>query len=163
MQWIAPKQKPTTSTMVSVMAKLLLLLSAQNFGTVFVTQVNITILATHNKETFCYQAIADCFQHRFPFGLRRFSCMMKFIPCLWIWFSECSNRPIDIERFVLPENLYHKIHGRIRKCHDFEMGDWEVFDGPCNALHHKPRRLQQDKWFSKPVTLPLVLDLKRPR
>ena len=70
--------------MVSAMAKLLLSLSPQNFGTVFVTQVNITILATHNKETFSYQAIADCFQYRSPFGLRRFSCTMKFILCLWI-------------------------------------------------------------------------------
>ena len=110
--------------MVSAMAKLLLLLlSAQNFGTVFVTQVNITILATHNKETFRYQVIADCFQYRTPFALRRFSCTMKFISRLWTRFSERSNRPIDIERFVPPENLYHKIHGRIRKCHDFEIGD----------------------------------------
>ena len=33
-----------------------------------------------------------------------------------------------------------------------------MFDGSRNALHHEPRRLEQDKGFSEPVALSLVLD-----
>ena len=51
-----------------------------------------------------------------------------------------------------------KFTAGIRKRHDFKMGDWEVFNGTCNALHHEPRRLDQDQGFSEPVTLSLVLD-----
>ena len=32
-----------------------------------------------------------------------------------------------------------------------------VFNATCNALHHEPRRLDQDQGFSEPVTLSLVL------
>ena len=74
------------------------------------------------------------------------------------WFSEHSNRPIDVVRFVPPEDVCHEIHGRIRKRHDFEMGDRKVFDGTCYALHHEPGRLEQDKGFSEPVALSLVLN-----
>ena len=76
----------------------------------------------------------------------------------WLRFSEHLNRPVDVERLVPPENVYHEIHGCIRKGHDFEVDEWKVFDGPCNALHHEPRCLEQDKGFRKPVALPLVLD-----
>ena len=73
-------------------------------------------------------------------------------------FSEHSNRPVDVERFVPPEDVYHEIHGRIHKRHDFEMGDRKVFNGASNALYHEPRRLEQDKGFGKPVALSPVLD-----
>ena len=73
-------------------------------------------------------------------------------------FSEHSNRPVDVERFVPPEDVYHEIHGRIRKRHDFEMGDRKVFNGASNALYHEPRRLEQDKGFGEPVALSPVLD-----
>ena len=73
-------------------------------------------------------------------------------------FSEYSNWPVDVERLVPPEYVNHEIHGRIRKRHDFEMGDRKVFLGTSNALHHEPRRLEQDKGLSEPVALPLVLD-----
>ena len=42
---------------------------------------------------------------------------------------------IDIKKFVPPENVYHEIHGRIRKRHDFEKGDWKVFDGMHYSNH----------------------------
>ena len=58
---------------------------------------------------------------------------------LWLRFSEYSNRPIDVESLVPPENVYHESHGHICKCDNFEMGDWKVFDGPCNTLRCKPR------------------------
>ena len=48
---------------------------------------------------------------------------------------EHSNRLIDIKKFVPPENVYHEIHGHIRKRHDFEMGDWKVFDGMYYSNH----------------------------
>ena len=57
-------------------------------------------------------------------------------PCLRL--SEHSDRPINVERFVPPEDIYHEINGRISKRDNFEMGDWKVFDAPCNALHHEP-------------------------
>lgn len=56
------------------------------------------------------------------------------------------------------ENVYHKIHGWICKCHDFEVSDWKVFNGQCNTLHHDLQGLDQDIGYSKPVTLPFVLD-----
>ena len=76
----------------------------------------------------------------------------------WLRFLEHSNRAVDVERLVPPEDVYHEIHGHICKYHGFEMGDWKVFDGPCNALCYKPRCLEQDKGFSESVTLSLVLD-----
>ena len=75
-------------------------------------------------------------------------------------FPEHSNRSIDIERLIPPENIYHEIHGRICKRHDFEMGDRKVFSGPCYALQYEPRRLKQDEGFSEPVALSLVLDFR---
>ena len=61
-------------------------------------------------------------------------------------------------RLVPPENVYHKIHGSICKCDNFEMGDNKVFASVCDALHYKPQCLEQDEGFSEPVTLSLVLD-----
>ena len=52
--------------------------------------------------------------------------------------EEYSNRPIDVESLVPPENVYHEIHGHIGKSDNFEMGDWKVFDDPCNTLRCKP-------------------------
>ena len=76
----------------------------------------------------------------------------------WLRFLEHLNRAVDVERLVPPEDVYHEIHGHICKCHGFEMGDWKIFDGLCNVLCYKPQCLEQDKGFSKPVTLSLVLD-----
>ena len=95
----------------------------------------------------------DCIPSRlwgrfFDLGLRRSQT----------WFSEHSNRPVDVVRLVPPEEVNREIHGRIRERHDFEMGDWKVFDAPRNALHYEPRCLEQDKRFSKRVALRLVLD-----
>ena len=75
-----------------------------------------------------------------------------------IWFSEHSNRPIDVVRLVPPEEVNREIHGRIRERHDFEMRDWKVFDTPRDALHYEPRCLEQDERFSKRVAFRLVLD-----
>ena len=60
----------------------------------------------------------------------------------WLRFSEHSNRPVDIERFVPPEDVYHEIHGRIRERHNFEMGNWKVINGTCYTLCHEPGRLE---------------------
>ena len=57
-------------------------------------------------------------------------------PCLRL--SEHSDRLINVERFVPPEDIYHENNGHISKHDNFEMGDWKVFDVPCNALHHEP-------------------------
>ena len=78
--------------------------------------------------------------------------------CTRLRFSEYSNRSIDVERLVPPEDVNHEIHGRIRKRHNFEMSDRKVFDGTYNALHHELRCLEQNEGFSEPVTFPLVLD-----
>ena len=66
--------------------------------------------------------------------------------------------PINVERFVPPEDIYHKIHSSICKRDNFKVGDRKVFYGTCNALHHKPRCLDQDEEFGKPITFPPVLD-----
>ena len=60
----------------------------------------------------------------------------------------------QVWRFVPPEYVYHEIHGRIRKRHDFEMGNWKVFDGACYTLHYEPRGLEKDKGLSEPVAPP---------
>ena len=62
----------------------------------------------------------------------------------------------NVQRFVPPEDVYRKIHSRIRKPDDFEMRDWKMFDGPCDALHYELRRLER---FSKPAAVPLILDV----
>ena len=118
--------------------------------TVSVTQVDTFIRTTCEKVIHRFQAcLPSCLRHRFSdLGLRR----------SWIWFSEHSNRPIDVERLVPPEEVNQEIHGRIRERHDFEMGEWKVFEAPCNALRYEPRRLEQDKRFSEPAALRLVLD-----
>ena len=81
------------------------------------------------------QAFADRLPGRFPCS-EIGSLARVCIPSLGRpKFSEHSNMLIDIKKFVPPENVYHEIHGRIRKRHDFEKGDWKVFDGMYYSNH----------------------------
>ena len=131
-------------------------ISPKHWDPVCMTQVDIIILSTCNKKKYRLQAIDDWLTSRFP---RLWDWLGLHLTWLrFSWSSEHSNRPIDIQRFVPPEDIYHEIHGRIRKRHDFEMGDGKVFNATCNALHYEPRRLEDNKGFSEPVALPPVLD-----
>ena len=56
--------------------------------------------------------------------------------------------------------VYHEIHGHICKRHDFEIGDWEVFNAMHNALHYEPQCLEEDKGLGKPVAFTPVLDFR---
>ena len=128
-------------------------ISPKPWHPVFVTHVDIIILSTYDKHKYQSQAIDECLPSCFQFW---FCDLGLCFP--WLRFLECSNRLIDVERFVPPEDVYHEIHCRICKHDNFKMGDRKVFDASCNALHHKPRYLEQNKGFSKPVTLSPVFD-----
>ena len=41
-----------------------------------------------------------------------------------------------------------------------EMSDRKAFDGPCYALHHEPRRLDEDEGSSEPVAFTFVLNFR---
>ena len=122
---------------------------------VFATLVDIPILITCDKIKYLHQAFANCF----PCCSHLWAWLGMHLTWLrFSWFSEHSNRPVDVQRFVPPEDIYHEIHGCICKHHDFEMGDREVFNATCNALHYEPQHLEDDKGLGEPVTFTLVLD-----
>ena len=119
---------------------------------VFATQVDI-ILSTYDNHKYHSQATNKCL----PSCLQIWFCDMGLhLPQLR--FLEHLNRPIDIESFVSPEDIYHEIHGCICKHGNFEMGNWKVFNASYNALHHKPWHLEQNEGFSEPVALSPVFD-----
>ena len=138
MQWIAPKQIPT-STAISGENVFAITITPKHWHPVFVAQVDKTILKTHDKHKYLLQAIANCLPSQFLWLWDRF--FDRGPPPAWLT-SQHSNRPIDVERFIPPEDVYHKIHGCICKCDDFKMCEWKVFDAPCNALYYKPQCLK---------------------
>ena len=136
MQWIAPKQTPNKSTMKSATKKPPLRSSAQNFGTLpsrlkstslsWIPIINLNIVSKA-------QAFADSLPSQF---LRLWDSFSELgLRLHWLRFSEHSNRPINIDRLIPPEDVCHEIHGGIRKRDGFQMCDWKVFNGSCNALH----------------------------
>ena len=152
---------------------LAIIIGPEPWHTVLMAQNDKFILTPYNKEKYRLQAIANCHPCQFlclkdqliGLGLHLawlgFAWIMRFNTIICrprVWFLEHSNGLIDIERFVPLEDVDHKIHSHVCKCHDFEMCDWKVFDSTCDALHHEPQSLKEDKWFSKPVALPSVLD-----
>ena len=134
-------------------------ISPKPWHPVFATQVDKFIQITCDKCSHYSQNIANFLHNILPHPrvLRRpwYDLVLR---CTWLRFSEHSNRPVDVEGLVPPEDVYHEIHGRIRKRHDFEMSDWKVFLVTCYGLDHEPRRLEQDEGFGEPVALPPVLD-----
>ena len=124
-------------------------ISPKPWHPVFVSQADILILITCNKNKNRFQAIRVCPRSQ-SLPLRDWFFASRF--------SEHPDRPIDVQRFVPPENVYHEIHRRICKRHDFEMGDWKVFNATRNALYYEPRRLEEDKGLGEPVAFTLVLD-----
>ena len=122
-------------------------ISPKHWHPVLLTQVDILVHPTCNTFKYCFW----------------------LVPCLWDWFSDLLCHPwfwfsehlglTDIERFVPLEDVYYEIHGSICKCHDFQMGNWKVFNGMCNALYYKPWGLKNDKLkrLSKPIAFPPVL------
>ena len=155
MQWITPKQMPTPSIM-SGHEIIPGTISPKPWHPVFATQVDILILSTCNKPNYHPQTAANCPPCQFP-------CLWDWLGLhlAWLrfsWFSEHLNRPIDVQRFVPPEDVYHEIHGHICKHHNFEMGDWEVFNATHNALHYEPWHLEENKELGKPVAFTPVLD-----
>ena len=105
------------------------------------------------------QALADCLPSRFLRLWDRFSSSGLHLQGR-LRFGEHSNRLINVERFVPPENVYHDILGRIRKRHDFEMVHWKVSNGMCYSLQYEPRCLEPDKGLTELVTLPSGLDFR---
>ena len=100
------------------------------------------------------QPFADRLPSRFPRLWDRFSSTGLHLQGR-LRFGEHSNRLINVERFVPPENVYHEIFGRMRKRHDFEMVDWQVSNGMCYTLQYEPRCLELDKEL---IALPTGLD-----
>ena len=133
-------------------------ISPKHWYPVFVTQINSTILKTSDKANYRSQTFSDSFPSPFPRLWNRFADLRLRLH--WLQFLEHSNRPVDVKGLVPPEDIYHEVHSRIRNRDDFEMGDWKVFDGSCNTLHHEPSCLEKDKGFSEPVALSPVLDFR---
>ena len=148
---------PTPSTMRSAIPALALVLSAQNLGTLSswlrLTSSSWLPMIKTNIVAKPLPIVSTVNIHASEVNWGCVSLGSEFS-----WFLEHSNRPIDVQRFVPPENVYHKIHGRICKRHNFEMGDWKVFNATRNALHYKPRHLEEDNGLSEPVAFTLVLD-----
>ena len=111
-----------------------------------------------NQCQYCSQAFADRLPSRFLCLWDRFSSTGLHLQRR-LRFGEHSNRLINVERFVPPENVYHKILGRIRKRHDFEMVDWKVSNGMCYTLQYEPRCLEPDKRLTELDLVGMVNDL----
>ena len=127
-------------------------------ATLVATQVDIIFLTNHDQRQYSSPALPIASQVDFR-ASEIGSLARGRIPSFGrLRFSENSNRSIDVEWFVPLENVYHEIHGDIRKRHNFEMVDWRVFDGVCYALQCERRCLEKDKGFSKPVSHPTILD-----
>ena len=136
-------------------------ISPKPWHTVFTTQVDIPILTTCDKPKYRFQVIEDWLPCRFPHLWDWLGLHPAWLR--YSWFLEYSNRPVDVQRFVPPEDIYHEIHGRICKHHDFKMSDWKVFNATCNALHYEPQHLKKDKGLGEPVAFTPVLDFCRCR